>query len=277
MTGAKAPGRLRRLVGVVLLAVLLAVLLSLPASAAVDIIPPQESSLLEDAVPGGGPGSSDPNISININGEGSDSVKILLLLTILTVLPSILIMMTSFTRIIIVFSLLRNAMGLQQTPPNQVLIGLALFLSLFIMQPVLTEINQNAYEPFSEGQISSEEFLERAKDPLREFMLKQTKTEDINLFLNLAGKEKPANSTGYTMDIVVPAFITSEIKRAFTIGFFLFIPFLIIDMVVSSALMSMGMMMLPPVTVSMPFKLMLFVLVDGWGLLIKTLVSTYNL
>lgn len=265
-----------KLISFIVCVLVMVVLISIPASAAVDPIVP-DTPFIGSTEPGGGPGSIDPNINISINGESSDSVKILLLLTILTVLPSLLIMMTSFTRIIIVFSLLRNAMGLQQTPPNQVLIGLALFLSFFIMNPVITEINETAYQPYSEGDITSEEFLEKAKDPLREFMLKQTKSEDINLFLNLAEKEKPAEISEYTMDVVIPAFITSEIKRAFTIGFFLFIPFLIIDMVVSSALMSMGMMMLPPVTVSLPFKLMLFVLVDGWGLLIKTLVSTYNL
>ena len=225
----------------------------------------------------GGPGSADPNVTFTINSAGSDTVRIILLMTVLSVLPSILLMMTCFTRIIIVFSLLRNAIGLQQTPPNQVLIGIALFLTLFIMRPVLDTVNETAYKPFSDGEITSEEFLERAKSPMREFMLKQTEMDDINLFLTLADKERPETIEGYTMDIVVPAFMTSELKRAFTIGFLLFIPFLLIDMVVASALMSMGMMMLPPVTISMPFKLMLFVLVDGWSLLIKMLVTTYHL
>lgn len=257
--------KLFRRAAFLLLAAMLAALLCIPALAAGDTGPI-----------GGGPGSVDPNINITINGEGSDAVRIILLMTVLSLLPSILVMMTCFTRIIIVFSLMRNAMGLQQVPPNQVLIGLALFLSLFIMNPVIAQINENAYKPYSEGQISSSEFLEEAKVPLREFMLRQTKNEDINMFLNMAGRSRPETIEDYTMDIVVPAFITSEIKRAFTIGFMLYIPFLVIDMVVASALMSMGMMMLPPVTISMPFKLMLFVLVDGWGLLIRTLVSTYH-
>lgn len=254
-----------------------ALFLSLPASAAAD--PPDPADPPEQLMePAGGPGSADPNISININGESSDAVRILLLLTILSVLPSLLIMMTSFGRIIIVFSLLRNAMGLQQTPPNQVMVGLALFLSLFIMQPVLSDINENAYKPFSDGEIEAQEFLDRAKVPLRDFMLEQTKSEDLNLFFTLSGEEeRPENTADYPMTTVIPAFLISEIKRAFTIGFLIYIPFLLIDMVVSSALMSMGMMMLPPAMVSMPFKLMLFVLVDGWGLLIKSLVSTYNL
>ena len=226
--------------------------------------------------PGGGPGSQDPNINISINGEGSDAVRIILLLTVLSVLPSILLMMTCFTRIVIVFSLLRNALGLQQTPPNQVLIGLALFLSLFIMNPVISDINQNAYRPFSEGEIASEEFVERASAPLKDWMLRQTKTEDLNMFLNLSGGERPESVEEYSMAVVVPSFITSELKRAFTIGFLLFLPFLIVDIVVASALMSMGMMMMPPATVALPFKILLFILVDGWSLVIRALVQTYQ-
>ena len=262
--------KLLKWAGVIALLLVVAMLITVPAVASVG-----EGALIGDPA-SGGTGSTDPNISISLNGEGSDAVNIILLMTVLTLLPSILIMMTCFTRIIIVFSLLRNALGLQQTPPNQVLIGLALFLSLFIMNPVITDINENAYKPYSEGTITSTQFLETAKVPIRDFMLKQTKTDDINMFLNISNHPRPETVEDYTMDVVIPAFITSELKRAFTIGFLLFIPFLIIDMVVSSALMSMGMMMLPPVTVSMPFKLMLFVVVDGWGLLIKMLVSTYN-
>lgn len=265
--------RIIKCAAILVLSAIFAMMLGMSASAALgDLLPDTPA----DTVPGG-PGSADPNVNITINGAGSDTVRIILLLTVLSVLPSILLMMTSFTRIIIVFSLLRNAMGLQQTPPNQVLIGLALFLSLFIMSPVITDINENAYQPFSEGQISSTEFLDRAQTPLKRFMLGQTKNEDINLFLSLGNRQRPEAPEDYTLDIVVPAFITSEVKRAFTIGFLIFVPFLIIDMVVSSALMSMGMMMLPPVTISLPFKIMLFVLVDGWGLLIRALVATYNL
>lgn len=227
-------------------------------------------------IPGGGPGSQDPNINITINGEESDAVRIIVLLTVLSVLPSILLLMTCFTRIVIVFSLLRNALGLQQTPPNQVLIGLALFLSLFIMQPVLSDINENAYRPFSEGEITSEEFLDRASAPMKEWMLRQTKTEDLNMFLNLSGRERPQSVVDYPMTVVVPSFVTSELKRAFIIGFLLYLPFLIVDVVVSSALMSMGMMMMPPAMVSLPFKILLFILVDGWNLVIRALVQTYQ-
>lgn len=242
-----------------------ALLLVMPASAAVE------------APIGGGPGSQDPNINISINGGSSDAIRVLLLLTVLTLVPSILLMMTCFTRIIIVFSLLRNALGLQQTPPNQVLIGLALFLSLFVMYPVVTEINEVAYQPFSENEISAEQFIERAQEPLKDFMLKQTMQDDLALFRELSKVELPEDVYDYPMTTIIPAFVTSEIKAAFTAGFFLFIPFLIIDMVVASALMSMGMMMLPPATISLPFKLMLFVLADGWGYLIKTLVTAYRL
>lgn len=271
---------LKAFIFVALMAVF-AVLFSLPASAALDgVIPPAPAAPQiagGGANVGGGPGSQDPNINVSINSSGSDTVRIILLMTVLTLLPSILLMMTCFTRLIIVFSLMRQAMGLQQTPPNQVLIGMALFLTFFIMSPVITNINENAYQPYSQGEISATEFIDRAKVPLKQFMLNQIKDQShIDLFLNLANKERPESLEELTMDIVIPAFITSEVKRAFTVGFVLFIPFLLIDMVVSSALMSMGMMMLPPVTVSMPFKLMLFILVDGWGMLIRTMVASYT-
>lgn len=270
--------KLIRFLMIAVLCCIFATLFSLPASAAAgDVLGDTLLPFLNGQATTDPNAASDPNVSFTINSSGSDTVRIILLMTVLSLLPSILLMMTCFTRIIIVFSLLRNAIGLQQTPPNQVLIGIALFLTLFIMSPVITTVNETAYKPFSAGEIDSTEFINRAKVPMREFMLKQTLDEDVNLFLNLAKKERPAAIEGYTMDVVIPAFITSEIKRAFTIGFLIFIPFLIIDMVVSSALMSMGMMMLPPATIAMPFKLMLFVLVDGWGLLIRMLVSTYNM
>lgn len=260
---------LTRAAAILALLIVCAALLTTPASAA--LFDPTE-------VIGGGPGTIDPNITITIGGEEADAVRILLLLTVLSVLPSIVIMMTSFTRLVIVFSLLRNALGLQQTPPNQVLVGLALFLSLFIMSPTIASINQDAFQPFSEGDITTAEFIERASGPLREFMLNQTDAADINMFLGLAGfTERPETLDEIPMTVVIPSFITSELKRAFTIGFLLFLPFMIIDIVVASTLMSMGMMMMPPITVSMPFKLMLFVLVDGWGMLIRTLVQTYNM
>ncbi|HHU17483.1 MAG: flagellar type III secretion system pore protein FliP [Anaerovoracaceae bacterium] len=213
-----------------------------------------------------------------INGESSDAVKIIIVLTLISLAPFLLLMMTCFTRIIIVLSFLRNALGLQQTPPNQVLIGLALFVTFFIMQPVLAQVNETALKPYNDGLIETEEFLDRASIPIKEFMLKQTTNEEVEMFKSLAS-DKAVVSMGAAelpLHIVVPAFITSELKRAFLIGFLLFIPFLIIDLIVSSTLMSMGMIMLPPVMISLPFKVMLFVVVDGWGLLMKTLVMTYN-
>ena len=215
-------------------------------------------------------------LSFNFNGNTADTVQIILLLTLISLLPSILIMMTSFTRIIIVFSFLRNALGLQQTPPNQVLIGLALFLTIFIMSPVFTQINEEALTPYSEGVITQDEFFEKASGPIKDFMYKQTRAEDINMFLSLSGSERPETIDDIGLSVIIPSFITSEIRRAFLYGFLIYLPFLIIDMVVSSVLMSMGMIMLPPVMISLPFKVLLFVLVDGWGLLIKTLVVTFN-
>ncbi|WP_407650446.1 flagellar type III secretion system pore protein FliP [Faecalispora jeddahensis] len=220
--------------------------------------------------------ASAASTGIQINGNGVDTLEMIQMFLILALAPSILIMTTCFTRIIIVLSFLRNALGLQQTPPNQVLIGMALFLSLFIMSPVLTQINEDAYQPYKEEQITQEQFVQRAAVPMKEFMLKQTKKDDLNLFLNLSKTEiKSAEEAPLT--VVIPAFMTSELRRAFLIGFLIFIPFLIIDMVVSSTLMSMGMIMLPPAIISLPFKLLLFVLVDGWGLLFKTLVASFNM
>ncbi|WP_303866918.1 flagellar type III secretion system pore protein FliP [Acetobacterium wieringae] len=214
-------------------------------------------------------------------GESSDTVKIIVLMTLLAIVPTLLLMMTCFGRIIIVLSFLRSALGLQQTPPNQILVGLALAITFFVMSPVLTEINEVALQPYNAGTINTQQFLDSAVVPIKEWMLMQTTTTDVDLFKNLAIQ---AGQTGIEnvqpaelpMTVVIPAFIISELKRAFLIGFLLFIPFLIIDMIVSSVLMSMGMMMLPPVMISLPFKLMLFVVVDGWGLLVKTLIMTYN-
>lgn len=213
-----------------------------------------------------------------INGQGSDAVKMIIILTMISIAPFILLMMTCFTRIIIVFSFLRSALGLQQTPPNQVLVGLALFVTFFIMQPVLSQVNETALQPYNDGLIQTQEFLDRASVPMKEFMLKQTTAGEVKLFKSLSADEslEEMEPAELPLHIVVPAFITSELKRAFLIGFLLYIPFLIIDMIVSSTLMSMGMIMLPPVMISLPFKIMLFVVVDGWGLLIKTLVMTYN-
>ncbi|MFV0517501.1 MAG: flagellar type III secretion system pore protein FliP [Aminipila sp.] len=213
---------------------------------------------------------------VSINGAGMQSLEILTLITLIMLLPSILIMMTCFTRIVIVLSLLRNAMGLQQTPPNTVIIGIALFLSLFIMQPVISDINTNAYEPYKADTISQQQALDNATVPIKQFMLKQTKVESLNVFLNFADMKRPSNLMEIPMHVVIPAFMTSELNRAFLMGFLLYIPFLVIDMIVASVLMSMGMVMLPPSMISMPFKLLLFVVVNGWELLFSTMVSSFN-
>ena len=203
------------------------------------------------------------------------SVQTLLLLTSLSFIPAVVLMMTCFTRIIIVFALLRTAMGTQTSPPNQVLLGLALFLSFFVMSPVLERVYADAYVPMSQNEIPFDEALARGSVPVKEFMLKQVREPDIALFARLSKTPPVERAEDLPMRVVVPAFVTSELKTAFQIGFVVFIPFLIIDMVVASVLMSMGMMMMSPVIVSLPFKIMLFVLVDGWTLLIGSLVQSF--
>lgn len=222
--------------------------------------------------------AGESDISVDINGltNPSNSLKVLFLITVMAFIPSLLIMMTGFTRIVIVLSFVRNALGLQQTPPNQVLVGLAVFLTLFIMSPVIKQVNDEAYSPYTKGEITQSEAIDKAITPVRGFMLKQTNKEDLNLFLDLAKVEKPDSLDKISIEIVIPAFVTSELRRAFIMGFLIFLPFLIIDMVVSSVLMSMGMVMLPPAMISLPFKIILFVLVDGWGLVVKTLISSFN-
>lgn len=207
----------------------------------------------------------------------STSIQILLILTVLSLAPSIVIMMTSFTRIIIVLSFLRNALGTQQMPPNQVLIGLALFLSLFIMNPVINDINTKAYQPFNNGEITQQQALDNSSQVIKDFMLDQfgNNQKDLTFFVQLAKIPTPVNPRDLPLTVVIPAFIINELTIAFKIGFLIFIPFLIIDMVVSSTLMSMGMMMLPPVMISLPFKIMLFILVDGWNLMAQTLVKSF--
>ncbi len=204
------------------------------------------------------------------------TIQTLLTLTALTFIPAALLMMTSFTRIIIVLSLLRHALGTQTSPPNQVLVGLALFLTFFIMSPVLDRIHTEAYQPLSEDRITFVQAIERGTVPLRAFMLRQTRETDIGLFARLARVQKMESPDDIPMRVLIPAFVTSELKTAFQIGFVVFIPFLIIDMVVASVLMSMGMMMMSPVMVSLPFKLMLFVLVDGWHLILGSLVQSFG-
>ena len=204
------------------------------------------------------------------------SIQILILLTVLTLAPSILIMMTSFTRLIIVLSFIRNALGLQQTPPNQVLIGLALFLTFFIMAPIGSQINSEAIQPFLKEEIDQEVAYENTMEPIREFMFKQTRGNDIKLFMEMAELKNVDKLNQIPSRVLIPAFIISELKTAFQIGFIIYIPFLVIDMVVSSTLMSMGMMMLPPVIISLPFKILLFILVDGWNLIAKSLVIGFK-
>jgi flagellar biosynthetic protein FliP len=204
------------------------------------------------------------------------SMQILFILTILSLAPSLLIMLTSFTRIIIVLSFTRNAMGTQQMPPNQVLIGLALFLTFFIMSPVIADINETAFRPYTNGEITQEVAIENAMEPVREFMFKYTREKDLALFIKLGEMGQPLTRNDIPTSALIPAFIISELKTAFEIGFFLYIPFLMIDMVVSSTLMSMGMMMLPPIMISMPFKILLFVMVDGWNLIIRSLILGFK-
>lgn len=208
--------------------------------------------------------------------QWSLSIQTLLLLTGLTFIPAIVLMMTGFTRIIIVLSLLRHALGTQTSPPNQVLVGLALFLTFFVMAPTFDRVYVEAYQPLSENRISFQEALDRGSVPMREFMLKQTRTTDLELFTRIAKKPRPETAEQVPMSVLIPAFVISELKTAFQIGFIIFIPFLIIDMVVASVLMSMGMMMMSPVIVAMPFKIMLFVLVDGWNLIVGSIVLSFG-
>lgn len=216
---------------------------------------------------------------------GTSAIDLLFLLAIIALLPSLLLVMTSFTRLIISFSFLRSAIGTQSSPPNQVIVGLSLFMTLFIMWPVFSEIKEQAYDPFKAGEITQTEAIKAGGVPLKEFMLRQIYEEDLDMFLSLAESEEIVDVStiesqedlkDLSMVVIIPSFITSELKRAFMIGFLLFIPFLIIDIIVSSTLMSMGMVMLPPTTIALPFKLMLFVLVDGWNLLIEALIAGFR-
>lgn len=207
-------------------------------------------------------------------GDGATTVDIVILLTILTLLPSILLMLTGFTRIIIVLSFIRQALAMQQTPPNQVLIGLALFLTFFVMAPVFSSIYEEAYVPFVEGTITQDEFIENALAPAREFMFEQVFESDLNFFVSLSGQDFESDAD-IPNSILIPAFMTSELKHAMWIGFIIYLPFIVIDMIVASTLMSMGMMMLPPAMISLPFKVLLFVMVDGWQLIIGSLIQTF--
>jgi len=223
-----------------------------------------------------------PKISVDI-GEVSDgselstTLQIVILLTVLTIAPSILIMVTSFIRLAVVLSFLRQAMGSQQMPPNQLLMGLAMILTFFIMSPVINKSYQEGIKPYMEKQISGEEAFEKSVQPFRKFMLSQTREQDLSLFVNIAGLDKPENADDVPLHVLIPGFVISELRTSFQIAFVIFIPFLVIDMVVASVLLSMGMMMLPPIIVSLPFKILLFVLVDGWYLLIKSLIESFHM
>ena len=218
-------------------------------------------------------------LSLSTNSDEtslSGTLQILLIITVISLAPSILVMVTSFTRIIIVLHFVRTAIGTQSSPPNNVLIGLSLFLTLFIMSPVIAQIKSEAYDPLVAEEITQQEALERGIQPLREFMLKQTRQDDLRLFMDIAKIEPVESVDELSITIIIPAFIISELRAAFIIGFLIYVPFIVIDMVVSSVLMSMGMMMLPPTTISMPFKILLFILADGWNLVIGQLVNSFN-
>jgi flagellar biosynthetic protein FliP len=226
------------------------------------------------------PAGNLPMISIAMDkAKGPEDVSVVIqifaALTLLSIAPAILIMLTSFTRFIIVFSLLRQAMGTQQMPPNQILVGLAMFLTFYVMTPVWQDVNQNAVQPYLEKKISSEQAINTALTPIRKFMYKQIREKDLALFIEIAGLKRPDTPSDVPTMVMIPSFIISELKTAFELGFLLFIPFMIIDMVVASVLLSMGMMMLPPIMISLPFKLLLFVLVDGWHLIVGSLVKGF--
>jgi flagellar biosynthetic protein FliP len=221
-----------------------------------------------------------PKIGIEVGEAESpqdyvNSIKILMLLTVLTLVPSLLILMTSFTRIVIVLSFMRNALSTQQTPPNQILIGLALFLTIFIMKPVYTDVMADAVNPYLAGEITQEEAVEIGSVPIKTFMLSQTREKDLGLFYDISDERPPEERMDTSFTVLIPAFVISELKTAFQMGFMLFMPFIVIDLIVASILMAMGMFMLPPVMISLPFKLLLFVLVDGWYLVVKSLVESF--
>lgn len=222
-----------------------------------------------------------PNVNISVDGadtptEYVDNIKLLLLLTSLTFIPAVVLLMTSFTRIVIVLGFVRNALSTQQSPPNQVLIALALFMTLFIMAPVYNNVNTNAIQPYIKGEITQEQAIEVGSKPIKDFMLNQTREKDLALFYKASEIEKPEDRYEVPFNVLVPAFAISELKTAFQMGFLIFVPFIVIDMVVASILMSMGMFMLPPVTISLPFKLLLFVMADGWNLVVKSLLESFK-
>src|SRR4051794_22962190 len=268
-----APAAGRRVALVMLLAVLSTVafaLLAGPASAA-PTAPVSPTAPVAPVVPGDG------NVDISIgDGSPSSSITLILAITVLSIAPSVLLLATSFTKIIVVLGLTRNALGLPSSPPNQVLTGIALFLTLFVMGPVFSDINDVAVQPYMDGRMSVSQAYDAGVVPLREFLLDNTRQDELKLMIGLSGEEKPADQSQVSMTTLIPAFVLSELKSAFIIGLVVFIPFLVLDMLVSAALMAMGMMMVPPTIVSLPFKLLLFVIVDGWALITTALVGSYG-
>lgn len=240
------------------------------------------SGILFFALPAGAEPLTIPDVNLQIGGQTdnpqnlSTVLQIIILLTVLSLAPAIAVLLTSFTRIVVVLAFVRTSLATQQMPPNQVLIGLALFLTFFVMAPTFQQVNQDALIPYLNGEIGQEEAFKKGMDPMREFMFKQTREKDLALFVKMSGIERPRNFNDIPNYVLIPAFVISELKTAFQIGFIIFIPFLVIDMVVASALMSMGMMMLPPMMISLPFKILLFILVDGWNLVIQSLVMSFR-
>jgi flagellar biosynthesis protein FliP len=280
---------LRSLAALLLLTVLTAGEAPAPLIPPAPVAPGGTVTSAPTATPGGGDATlATPRPSANLGGliisvdqpQGtggmSTAVSVLLLITVLAVAPSFLMMMTCFTRIIIVLGFLRRALGTQTLPPNQVMVGLALFLTLFVMAPTLERINRDAVTPFMAEQITQQAAIDNAKGAVRDFMIKHTRKNDLALFIRLAGEERPMTAADVSFTTLVPAFITSELKTAFQMGFIIFLPFLVIDLVISAVLMALGMMMLPPVVVSLPFKILVFVLVDGWALMMQGLVASYG-
>jgi len=272
-----ATGTRRRATVVLLLTLLSAlatVLLAGPAAAA-PTSPTAPTAPTDPVVPGIGGADGGVDISIG-GGSASTSITLILAITVLSVAPSVLLLATSFTKIIVVLGITRNALGLPTSPPNQVLTGLALFLTLFVMGPVIGDINEVAVQPYMDGAMSTSQAYDAGVVPLREFLLGNTREDELKLMIGLSGEEAPANAQEVSMTTLIPAFVLSELKSAFIIGLVIFIPFLVLDMLVSASLMSMGMMMVPPTIVSLPFKLLLFVVVDGWSLITTALVGSYG-
>ena len=248
------------------------VVLAHPASAA-PATPTAPTAPVAPAAPTGSAG----NVTINVGGNSpSSSVTLILAITALSIAPSALLLVTSFTKILVVLSLTRNALGLNTSPPNQVLTGIALFLTIFVMGPVFSDINKDAVQPYLDGQMTASQAYDAGSAPLKTFLLHNTRDDELKLMVKLSGEEKPANAESVSMLTLVPAFVLSELKSAFIIGLVVFIPFLVLDMLVSAALMSLGMMMVPPAAVALPFKLLLFVMVDGWALITTALVGSYT-